>query len=68
MSDVAELATAAAGIVDLNAKAIVLAEAGRLDSEADQDVVTRANRQAILVALEGRLAAAGFAIDLLTAA
>ncbi|WP_156373921.1 MULTISPECIES: hypothetical protein [unclassified Rhizobium] len=68
MSDVAELPTAAAEIVDLNAKAIVLAKTARLDSEADQDVVTRANRQAILVALEGRLAAAGFAIDLLTAA
>jgi len=37
----------------------VLAEAGRLESEAVQDVITRANRQAILVALEGRLAAAG---------
>lgn len=68
LSAVAELLTAAAGVVDLPAKAIVLAEAARLDAEADEDVVTLASRQATLVALEDRLEAAGIAIDLLTAA
>ncbi len=67
-SAVAELLTAAAGIVDLPAKAVVLAEAARLDAEADEDVVTLASRQATLMALDDRLEAAGIAIGLLTAA